>query len=265
MNSINLYEHTPNIPVRILEWEYPSGSFPLHWHENIEILYPLEGEMSIRCDENLLTMKEGTCIVINSNELHAASSGKCRYLCIQVPPSLLFKEKYTLFKNSIEDDFVNNTFKTINDLFKNKKETSLLSITGHTYLLFSHLLTYHLKNDMNTSYKIYVKKLHIANTAIKYMENHYSENITTQFLASRSYISESHFCHIFKEIIGKSAKNYLLDLRIEKSINLIKNTDTPISEISELCGFTDPNYFSRIFKKRKGYSPNAIRTHNKSK
>ena len=41
MNSINLYEHTPNIPVRILERDYPSGSFYLHWHENIEILYPI--------------------------------------------------------------------------------------------------------------------------------------------------------------------------------------------------------------------------------
>ena len=63
----------------------------------------------------------------------------------------------------------------------------------------------------------------------------------------------------FKKEMGKSIINYLIDVRISEARNLISGSALPLSAISEKVGFEDYNYFSRIFKKRVGYTPRQYR------
>ena len=59
--------------------------------------------------------------------------------------------------------------------------------------------------------------------------------------------------------MGKSAKEYLLEVRIKKAASIISGTDISISDAAFMCGFTDANYFSRAFKKITGKKPSELR------
>lgn len=70
-------------------------------------------------------------------------------------------------------------------------------------------------------------------------------------------MSTSNFRHNFAEITGTPPGEYLVHLRLRKAMVLLK-FPYAIAEIAALCGFSDSNYFSRIVRKRTGYSPREI-------
>ena len=78
-------------------------------------------------------------------------------------------------------------------------------------------------------------------------------------LAKLCGISKFYFMKLFKKTLGVSPQEYYAELIIDKSSNLLIDTDYSISEISKLCGIEDALYFSRMFKKHMGISPLAYR------
>lgn len=92
-------------------------------------------------------------------------------------------------------------------------------------------------------------------TAVSYMERHYTENIHLQQLADMTHLSVSQFSKIFRQVYHLSPMDYLQQLRLEKACRVLRESSMSITEVALLCGFTDSNYFSRIFKKRMGKSP----------
>ena len=106
------------------------------------------------------------------------------------------------------------------------------------------------------------EKLEKMNTIASYMHQNFSSEITTEELVQMSHYNYSHFCHSFKEVFGTSANKYLLSIRLNKASSLLLTTDLNVTEIASLSGFTDPNYFARIFKKEKGLSPSGFRKSN---
>jgi len=91
------------------------------------------------------------------------------------------------------------------------------------------------------------------------MHERYNENISVSQYAKMANLSYGRFMHIFTETTGISPKQYLIRIRIDHAINMLYNTDLSISQISDLVGFSDRNYFSRIFKKHTGHSPRFYR------
>lgn len=93
----------------------------------------------------------------------------------------------------------------------------------------------------------------------KIMHERYTENIPIHQYAQMVNLSVSRFIHIFTEAIGVSPKQYLLKIKLEHAMEMILNTDLTISQISDLVGIYDCNYFSRLFKKHTGHSPGFYR------
>ncbi|MDD6484791.1 MAG: AraC family transcriptional regulator [Clostridiales bacterium] len=91
------------------------------------------------------------------------------------------------------------------------------------------------------------------------MHEHYAENISIDRYAKMASLSSSRFIHAFTETIGISPKQYLLQIKFERAIELLSNTDLSVAQISELVGISDGNYFSRIFKKHTGHPPGFYR------
>jgi transcriptional regulator GlxA family with amidase domain len=94
---------------------------------------------------------------------------------------------------------------------------------------------------------------------IDYMDHNFTEKIDLDRLSGIAGISVGHFCRLFKQITGMSAIDYINNLRIDKAVELIKSSDRNMTEIAMNCGFSDSNYFSRIFKKQKKISPMQMR------
>ncbi len=95
--------------------------------------------------------------------------------------------------------------------------------------------------------------------AIKYMQDYYSSNISIDEMCRAIYLSPSHFQRIFKKRMGQTPYLYLIELRLNKSKEMLKDRNISIEEISRLCGFVSSGHFSTVFKRIEGVSPSKYR------
>ena len=92
-----------------------------------------------------------------------------------------------------------------------------------------------------------------------YMETHYREELSLEMLAERVHLNGSYLSRQFKKKMGITISGYLQQLRMNEGKRLLDFTDLRIYEVAERCGFSDPVYFSRIFKQYYGVKPLAYR------
>ena len=93
----------------------------------------------------------------------------------------------------------------------------------------------------------------------EYMLENYMNNFTVKKLAEEAGYSPSRFCELYKLYFNNSPINDLINMRIKKAKQFLLCTDKSVGEISVLCGFETVHYFSYIFKKYVGSSPNKYR------
>ena len=110
---------------------------------------------------------------------------------------------------------------------------------------------------------ISTKREESSNDAIeaakKYIEKNYTLNITLEDVSREVNISSYYLSRIFKEGTGENFIDYLTKLRIEKAKELLSTTQLSMKEICAKCGYSDPNYFSKTFKKNVGVTPTEYR------
>lgn len=95
--------------------------------------------------------------------------------------------------------------------------------------------------------------------AIAYMTENCDQTISMEQLLKRSNMSRRNFHRHFRNYTGTSPFEYLIQLRIRRAMELLRDTDHTISEIAQLCGFSDGNYMCRIFRTRYGSPPGELR------
>lgn len=97
--------------------------------------------------------------------------------------------------------------------------------------------------------------------AMLYFADHYNEEICIEDYAKEHHMSISWFIRSFKQYTGSTPMQYILAKRIYNAEALLQNESYNITEISNIIGYDNPLYFSRIFKKVKGISPTEYRKH----
>ena len=103
------------------------------------------------------------------------------------------------------------------------------------------------------------KHFDIMHKTHAYLRLHYMEKIALEDVARMVYLSPSYFSHIFKEEQGCTFREYLAQYRIEKSKSLLLDKSLRIADISIMVGFEDQSYFTKVFKRLVGMSPNQYR------
>ncbi|MNH90492.1 putative response regulatory protein [compost metagenome] len=93
----------------------------------------------------------------------------------------------------------------------------------------------------------------------KYVENHYHEDLTLQDIANQFYLSREYISRKFKQEFKVNLSDYLGKIRIDKAKMLLLNPHLRISQIADMVGYQDEKYFSKVFKKNEGLSPNEYR------
>lgn len=96
-------------------------------------------------------------------------------------------------------------------------------------------------------------------TAMRYIHHNYNSPINLKEVAEKAGLSAAYFSTVFKRENEKSFIEYLTDLRVEHAKELLQNRDVCVYEVGELVGYTDSNYFSKIFRKVTGMSPEKYR------
>ena len=95
--------------------------------------------------------------------------------------------------------------------------------------------------------------------ALDYIEAHYAEHIVLSDLSALLNVSEDHFIRLFKRVTRRTPFSYILDYRIEQALKLLGGDEYSISQISDMTGFSNVQYFSQAFKSRVGVSPSIYR------
>lgn len=92
-----------------------------------------------------------------------------------------------------------------------------------------------------------------------YIRHNYQKNLTQDFIASLFYLNRSYLSTLFRQKTGMKFIDYLNDVRIEKSKELLSGSGRKMYQISKAIGYDNPKYFFRIFKKKTGLTPEQYR------
>lgn len=96
-------------------------------------------------------------------------------------------------------------------------------------------------------------------SAVQYMEHHFSESITLADMARMVYLSPSYFSRQFKLEMQLTFVEYLTKLRINHAKQLLRKTDLPIDVVAEESGFHRASYFTTLFRRLQNVSPSEYR------
>ena len=107
--------------------------------------------------------------------------------------------------------------------------------------------------------KINKKSYERVAAVLDYIEKVFPHKPSNEELAAVCYMNKYHFIKVFKETLGEAPQSYLNRMIVEKAKTLLESTTFPIGEIALRLGFSDPLYFSRLFKKQSGVSPKEYR------
>lgn len=95
--------------------------------------------------------------------------------------------------------------------------------------------------------------------AKKYISENYDKDLSLNDIAEEVYLSPNYFSNLFKEQINQTVISYLTEVRISKSKKMLKESNLKIYEIAERVGYNNSRYFSQLFKKKLGVTPNEYR------
>lgn len=99
----------------------------------------------------------------------------------------------------------------------------------------------------------------LAMQVTNYVKKHLSEPVSVEALAEHLHRSRSRLSTVFKQETGENLSDFILNQKIEESMNLLRYSDRPIADIAYYLGFSSQSHFTRTFKKYAGVTPNEFR------
>ncbi len=249
-----------------------------HWHNDIELIVIKKGQGLVTIDTQPFTVLEGHVVVVLPGQIHSISTynNHCmEYENIIFHTSLL----YTSTTDQVSKQYFQSFFEGsqtitthITSSLPNYKELYYcisqidticstrppyyeLIIKSQLYAFFFQLFSYTtgdtslLPNDSLLKVKSF----------ISYVENYYTEPITTSTAAHHLGISASHFMKLFRELMHITFTEYVNQYRMEIAGALLRTTTDSILSISVQVGYNNLSYFNRIFKEHFGVSPRTYR------
>jgi len=274
---VKQYYEMPEERLHIQEWTPSQQIEPFHWHSNLEIGYCISGKGWFYFGSKTYEVQAGDIFVVNNMEPHIAQSSAddpSRYLFLYFDPSLVEDAEKELlapfvyqpqkFQNKIPAG--TETVKEIGALMRSiQKELELRkaayrSMARSDLLKICVLLLRHYGNEttskkFNQAFNLYLK----LQPALAYVKRNFRENIELADVANHVNLSVSRTGHLFKDVLGKGYKEFLLTLRVNEAKKLLLKTEMPVTDICLQCGFQSLTPFYRSFKMMVGLSPHEFR------
>ncbi len=269
------------VPYSIYDCHIPDSfpNVPMHWHNEFEIDYVLQGKGDFICGDEHFPVSHGDVIMIPPNMLHAAcpsSNMNLHYFAFVFHASMLGLESNDRsithcirplitgqLRVNMKYDSSHQDYSVIHSLTETIVSYANKNNPYDDLLLKSTLLQlywYFEKNDNLSSFQgDDISYSSLIRPALEYMTYCYMDSITINELAAKCTISSSHFMNSFKKAVGCSAIEFLTHLRIKAACTALTETTDDISTISYNCGFNNLSNFNKHFKKITGSSPREYR------
>jgi AraC family transcriptional regulator of arabinose operon len=168
----------------------------------------------------------------------------------QILTNVGVNEDNRIFKDKSNE--LRNLFLSLVDVYKQSKEESYLAL-GYAYLILGKI------NSSKKETKPFSAEIAYVNQAKEFIRNNYQFPIRITQIADSLSITPEYLSALFRKNEGCSTKQYLINERISKALNILKETDTSIKDIAKNTGFENQLYFSNSFKKAINISPSEYR------
>ena len=133
--------------------------------------------------------------------------------------------------------------------------SDIIRLNGLYLLLLSEIIRQTAYAEFSSQEQKYLRQ------AVTYIEDNFSKNIKVNDISHFVYIDRSYLFSIFKKYLFQSPQQYLTSCRIDKAVELLRTTSLSVEEICHACGYQDVGAFSKLFKKKLGITPAALRKH----
>jgi len=261
--------------------------FPVswHWHDEFELAIIVKGQTEFfsESDKNVLDKSEG--IFINSGILHSAydfDKSNSQLRSIVFHPKFIGGNSDSVFWQKYIHPLVNNSFvkslclsssvswqKEIIDFINIAWEIGTEKKYGYEILVRNYLskIIFLLNQNCSQKSEIILEKSDRDSSRIKkmieYIHFNYDSEITVQDIAEKAFISETECLRCFRNIIGISPIQYLINVRLQNAAEKLTTTNERIINIGLSCGFHDMSYFSKAFQRFFGQTPSVYRKNHK--
>ncbi len=280
-NQPYTYEH-----IKFHKPDFPFGAFVIpdsttlpHWHNHTEFVYAQKGAVDVYINGSKYPCQENDILLIPGNSLHSIIPvSQATYVAIVIGDELLkellhdpqFAAVTAPLTGNSRLDPCHFSGKAPVHAKLQKNIVNIISEAQNTRPYRELYIKLEICQFMAVwlrqcpSFHTSFESSGISHTAgmkvaLEYLSNHYSEKINIKDMAALMNMSEQHFSRLFKAYTGKTFVEYLTLYRLEQANKLLHKSDLPITQIPELTGFCNPNYFSRVYRNQYGYAPSAVR------
>lgn len=260
--------------------KYESGSFLWHWHPEIELTLITKGQMVYKVNNNTYDLHQGEALFGNASTLHMGcmfQNQDCDYTSITFEPKLVYGYKNSIvYMNYVKpiiqnfsiaaihfnhsEDWHEKVLKLIKEIIQidsNRYSTYeidiMIRLEQFWQLLFLH------NNCVSEEMPFDKRNYDRIRDILSYIEKNYASRLLLDDIAQSVHLCKSECSRIFKKCMNISLFQFILQYRIEKSIDYLTNTKCTITEIAANVGFNDSNYFTKVFRTQKGCSPSKFR------
>lgn len=252
------------------------GYIPLHWHDEIQFVLIVKGEAIFQVNEDWIVVREGDGLFINSGRLHMAQEkdqSGCVYICLNLSPYFVIsQELYTTYvkpyiqatnlpylyvdANEIWGKNISDAILEIYQSIEQKPQYYEIDITMQLTLIWKNLID----NGFRLEYvQTEVLKSQRMKEMLSWIHQHYAEKIMLEDIARAGQLSRSECCRYFKRFLKCTPLNYVLDYRIQKSLYLLQQGDSTITEVAYQVGFNSTSYYIKEFRNSMNMTPLAYK------
>ena len=278
-----LHYDQPDFPVFIRKNIIPPNAcfsdISLHWHDDLEFIYVLSGDIGYYVDGEHVVMRAGEGIFVNARHMHLICNADlgCTLLCIIFPPTVLCSTEFIASKmvnpvlNAKELAYLllseqvpwqKEILTEIKEIYDNSlQENGEPDIMAAIYRLWG---TLYRNIDVKTVEKHKDENLILMKRMLDYLYENYDKKITLNDICAQAGIGKNKCTELFHRYTNMSPMNYLRNYRVEKGVELLRETDLSVTEIAYEVGMSGASYFAESLRKYRGCSPLQIRKDTKN-
>ncbi|MEH7094124.1 helix-turn-helix transcriptional regulator [Neobacillus vireti] len=232
----------------------------MHWHDRIEFLFVLRGQIHVFVGGEEYSLKENDLLLINSNEIHGVEASEDnRVLLLQIPLTFIEKWYQNIEKESFEcQSFHNEEQERFNGIrllmihlmLTLRKKGLGYEIKIHSLLLdivYSLVSQFRVTNHRQLNRKS-SKDIERLTRITGYIQKNYMHPITLNEIAENEELTVPYLSRYFQQHMGQSFVKYLNGIRLEQAVQYLLDTNWPVIQIAMESGFSSLNTFHKLFK-----------------
>ncbi len=239
----------------------PSAHTALHWHDDTEIIYAVDGKTCVFVEGKIYTLSPGELVLVGSKKIHRildAGTGGTHYALI-IPNALCktydFESAAYDIEKPIADKEAAGFVKTVVKEMSERKPYYQDAVKIAAASLFLCIMRGFEKGQSASPEKSR-KGIHkVVKETIEHIKQNINKPISVDDLAGKFGLSKFYYCREFKKMTGYTIINYINLQKCMKARNLILSSEYKIKDIARMTGFENMSYFSRTYKKYMGCLP----------